>query len=105
MFALKTAYEQEKAAIIEKEEEKNAKAAEKTEKSEKSSKAEKAEATESPLHSMIPFPIITPKTEVEKKEEDVGIFTGLRSYFSQKKSPFEGYEKAVDILEGFVSLV
>lgn len=101
MHALKTAYENEKAELLAKETEKNSKA----EKAEKPSKPEKSEMAESPLHSILPFPIITPKSEneVKEKEEEGGLFR-LRSYFAQKKNAFEGYEKAVEVLEAFTNL-
>ena len=101
MLALKTAYEKEKAELLAKEAEKAAKA-DKAEKAEKASKAPRTDG-ESPFHSIIPFPIITPKDETEEKEEEGGLFR-LRSYFAQKKSAFEGYEKAVEVLEGFTGI-
>lgn len=100
MLALKTAYEKEKEALAEKESEKSAKT-EKQEKTDKPDKAEKTDSAESSILSIIPFPIITPKTEAEEKEEDGGLFMGIKSYFSQKKSAFEGFEKAVEILERY----
>lgn len=97
MLALKSAYEKEKAALAEKE-------AEKIPKFAKTERAEKPEGTESPFHSIIPFPIITPKNEEEEKEkeEESGLHR-FRSHFLQKKTAFEGFEKAVAVLEDFTS--
>ena len=101
MNALKAAYEKEKAELLAKEEEKAAKA----EKTERTPKADKSEAAESPLLSIIPFPIITPKNDTEEKDKaEENTRFNLRSYFSQKKSAFEGYEKAVEVLEGFTGI-
>ncbi len=101
MNALKAAYEKEKAELLAKEEEKTAR----TEKPERAPKADKSETAESPLLSIIPFPIITPKNDTEEKDKaEENTRFNLRSYFSQKKSAFEGYEKAVEVLEGFTGI-
>lgn len=96
LFALKEAYEKEKAEIAARELEK-----------EKAREERAAESTKEEPHLIpgLPFPIIpiheaTSEQKADEKEEG-GHFTRrlLKNYFSQKKSPFDGFEKAVDILE------
>ena len=95
ILALKEAYEAEKAEIEAKEKAKEA-----------SKESHKEETTEEPkLIPGLPYPILTPVTEnegeKEKEKEEGGLFGRLllKNYFSQKKSPFEGFEKAVEVLE------
>ena len=97
LFALKQAYEKEKAEIAAKELEK--------EKAREEKPAAEAAKNESHLIPGLPFPIIqlreSATEEKEEPKEEGGLFTKrlLKNYFSQKKSPFEGFEKAVEILE------
>ncbi len=76
LLSLKTAYEKEKAELEAKEEAKN----------------KNVEAAEAP-----------PAEATNEKEEDGGLFNlnAIRNYFTQKKSAFEGFEKAVEVLEEF----
>lgn len=95
LFAVKEAYENMKAELEAKE-----KAAE--EKNQK--EPVEAEAEKPPLIPGLPFPIILPRETTHEKEdekEDGGLLgrLGLKNYFAQKKSPFEGFEKAVAVLE------
>ncbi len=97
LFALKEAYEKEKAEIEAKELEK--------EKAREEKAAAEAAKDEPHLIPGLPFPIIpireTNTDEKADEKEEGGLFTRrlLKNYFTQKKSPFEGFEKAVEILE------
>lgn len=77
LLTLKEAYEKEKAEIVAREEAKN--------------KSVEASAD-----------LTAPDTATEKEEEGGRFsFGALRHYFAQKKTAFEGYEKAVAVLEEF----
>lgn len=93
LLALKAAYEKEKAELEAKEREKD----------QKESKPVKEPSEEPALIPGLPYPIISVQDspEKEEKKDDGSIFSrlSLKSYFTQKKSPFENYEKAVEILE------
>lgn len=98
MFALREAYEKEKAEIEERELEKERAREERL----------PAEATKDEPYLIpgLPYPIIsvrdnTPEEKEEEEKEEGGLFSRmfLKNRFSQKKSPFDGFEKAVDILE------
>lgn len=97
LFALKEAYEKEKAEIAAKELEK--------EKAREEKSAAEAIKEESHLIPGLPFPIIPIRDnstdEKTDEKEEGGLFTRrlLKNYFSQKKSPFDGFENAVEILE------
>ena len=127
MFALKEAYEKEKAELLAKEKAKEAEKAEKAEKSDKAEKAEKSEKAskgekpdifdlftrgarrekdeqaDTSAQPSFPFPIISAIKEEETKEEETGHFNlaAIKNYFAQKKSNFEGFETAIDIIEKF----
>ena len=127
MFALKEAYEKEKAELLAKEKAKEAEKAEKAEKSDKAEKAEKSEKAskgekpdifdlftraarrekdeqaDTSAQPSFPFPIISAVKEEETKEEETGHFNlaAIKNYFAQKKSNFEGFETAIDIIEKF----
>ena len=87
LLSLKDAYEKEKAEIAAREEAKEA--------TKESSKRKSAEASEE---------LTAPETEGEKEEGGLFNFgllknSMLKNYFIQKKSGFEGFEKAVEVLE------
>ncbi len=77
LLSLKTAYEKEKAELEAREEAKN--------------KSVEASAE-----------LTAPDTATEKEEEGSRFnLNAIRNYFIQKKTGFEGYEKAVEVLEQF----
>lgn len=92
IFAVREAYKKEKAELEAKEKEKEAKNLRKPEQNE-----------EPELVPGSPYPILTRVEENDdgKDKEDGGLFglLSLKNYFAQKKTPFEGFEKAVEILE------
>lgn len=94
IYAVKEAFEKEKAELEAKEKEKEAKASRKQEQSE-----------EPELVPGSPYPILSRildnDDEKDKEKEEGGLFglLSIKNYFTQKKSPFEAYEKAVEILE------
>lgn len=100
ILTVKEAYEKMKSELEAKEKEKE------KSRENKNLKDTAEESTEEPaLIPGLPYPILTHRdTSAEEKEEskeEGGLFgrLGLRNYFAQKKSPFEGFEKAVEVLE------
>lgn len=100
LSALKEAYEKEKAEIEAREKERENEKEKEREKGKFKAKIKKNDA-DSDNEGNLKVTDESDENTAQDKEEDNGLFGlfSLKNYFSQKKSPFESFEKAIEILE------